>query len=181
MTTKEIENIAYNHLWKKGWYGVFEVAVPRSITNKYHRERVDLLSYETNGIFRAYEIKRTKQDFYSGCTWSWIGNYNYFVMPDSLYMEVKDDVPDGIGVWLVREHSKTMECIKKPKRRDLLCPEEDLRFALMQALSREYKKYRKLIEKEEKIKKKNKVKNKKTLNKKKSDKMDDSWIDEAFS
>lgn len=150
VTTKEIENIAYNYLWKKGWYGVFEVAVPRAIINKYHRERVDFLTYETTGIYRAYEIKRDKYDFYSGCAWSWIGNYNYFIMPYKLYEEVKNDIPYGIGVWVIYEHSKSMECIKRPKKRDLLCSSEDMMFALMQAMSREYKKYRKLKEKENK-------------------------------
>ena len=150
LTTKEIEYIAYNHLWKKGWYGVFEVAIPRAIINKYHRERVDLLSYETSGIYRAYEIKRNKSDFYSDCAWSWIGNYNYFIMPYDLYKEVKQDIPKDIGVWVIREYSKSMECIKKPKYRKLLCTPEDMMFSMLQGLSREYKKYRKFKEKEDK-------------------------------
>lgn len=158
MTTKDIENIAYNYFWKKGWYGVFEVAIPRAIVNKYHRERVDLLSYETSGVYRAYEIKRDKNDFYSGCAWSWIGNYNYFIMPYSLYNEVKQDIPNDIGVWVIRERSKTMECIKKPKYRELLCSSADMMFSMMQAMSREYKKYRKLLEKENKVNKKMKIK-----------------------
>ena len=150
MTTKEIEHIAYDFFWKTGWYGVFEVAVPRAIINKYHRERVDLLTYETTGIYRAYEIKNSKSDFYSGCAWSWIGNYNYFIMPYKLYIEVEQDIPKDIGVWVIREHSKRMECVKKPKRRELLCSHEDMQFAMFQALSREYKKYRKIMEKKDK-------------------------------
>lgn len=148
MTTKEIENIAYNYLWKKGWYGVFEVAIPRTIVNKYHRERVDFLTYETTGVYRAYEIKRDKNDFYSGCAWSWIGNYNYFIMPNSLYAEVKKDIPKDIDVWVVYDFSKKMECVKKPKHRGLLCAPADMQFAMLQAMSREYKKYRKIVEKE---------------------------------
>ena len=152
MTTKEIEHIAYKHFSKIGWYGCFEVAVPRAIINKYHRERCDLLSYETTGIFRAYEIKRNKQDFYSGHAWSWIGHYNYFIMPKELYNEVKDDIPDGIGVWCVYESGKRrwMNCEKKPKKRELLCSHDDMLFAIFQALSREYKKYRKTLEKKDK-------------------------------
>ena len=160
MTTKDIENIAYNYLWKKGWYGVFEVAVPRAIINKYHRERVDFLTYETSGIYRAYEIKRDKADFYSNCAWSWIGHYNYFIMPYKLYFEVKDDIPEGIGVWIIRENSKVMECIKRPKKRELLCSSEDMMFALMQAMSREYKKYRKLKDNKSNTSKKNKTRKK---------------------
>ena len=152
MTTKEIEHVVYKHFSKTGWYGCFEVAVPRAIVNKYHRERVDLLTYETSGIYRAYEIKRNKQDFYSGHAWSWIGHYNYFIMPKELYDEVKEDIPEGIGVWCVYEFGKRkwMECEKKPKRRELLCSPADMLFAIFQGLSREYKKYRKLLEKKDK-------------------------------
>ena len=152
MITKEIEHALYKHLWKQGWYGVFEMAVPRAIMNKYHRERVDMFTYETNGIFRAYEIKRSKEDFYSKCAWSWIGHYNYFVMPNKLYTEVKDDIPNGIGVWCVYEGKRGLflECVKKPKKKELLCSSEDLMFSLMQAFSREYKKYRKILEKKDK-------------------------------
>ena len=63
MTTKDIERIAYNYLWKKGTYLVFEVAVPRAIENKYHRQRIDLLSYDTTGTYRCYEIKHSVSDF----------------------------------------------------------------------------------------------------------------------
>ena len=100
-TTKDIEKIAYKKLWHKGWYGCFEVAIPRAMQNKKRRERVDLMSYETGGIFRCYEIKRTKSDFYSKCAWSFIGNYNYFIMPKELYEKVKNDIPSGIGVYTV--------------------------------------------------------------------------------
>ena len=153
MTTKDIENIAYNYLWKQGKYLVFEVAIPRAIQNKYHRERLDLCEYDSNGIFRGYEIKRDLNDFKSGCALSWICNYNYFIMPNDLYNKVKDEIQDGIGVWVVRENSKSMECVKRPKRRELLCSKEDMMVMMIQGLSREYKKYRKLKEKENKINK----------------------------
>lgn len=147
LTTKDIERIAYKHLWKKGTYLVYEIAVPRAIENKYHRQRVDLLSYDTTGVFRAYEIKNSVSDFYSCCKWSFIGNYNYFILCSSIYEKVKKDIPDNIGVWLVYE-SGNMKCVKKPKRKELQCDKFDMLFALMQGLSREYKKYRKLLDKE---------------------------------
>lgn len=150
MTTKDIEHIAYNYLWKKGRYLVFEVAVPRAIVNKYHRERLDLCAYDSDGTFRGYEIKRDLSDFNSGCKWSWICHFNYFIMPQELYEKVKDDIPDGIGVWIVYENSKNMTCVKKPKRRELLCSKEDMLLMMLQGLSREYKKYRKILEKDNK-------------------------------
>lgn len=148
MTTKEIENIAYNYLWKKGRYLIFEVAIPKSIQNSYHRDRLDLCAYDTDGIFRGYEIKRNLSDFHSSASWSWICNYNYFIMPQDLYYKVKDEIPEGIGVWLVKDCTKDMECIRKPKFKKLLCSKEDMMQMMIQGLSREYKKYRKLKEKE---------------------------------
>ena len=154
MTTQEIENIAYNYLWKKGRYIIFEVSVPRSIQNRYHRDRLDMCMYDTDGTFRGIEIKRNMQDFHSSANWSWICNYNYFCMPYDLYSKVKDEIPEGIGVWVIYDGIKDMECIKKPKYRELLCSKEDMLHMMLQGLSREYKKYRKSKEKEEKDKKK---------------------------
>ena len=150
MTTKEIEHIAYNYLWKKGRYLVFEMAIPREIQNRYHRERLDLISYDSDGTFRGYEIKRDIGDFHSGCAWSWICHYNYFIMPNDLYIKVKDEIPDGIGVWICYANKKSMDCVKKPKKRELICSKESLLLAMLQALSREYKKYRKIKEQNDK-------------------------------
>ena len=147
MTTKQIEKIAYNFLWKKGRYLIFEVAVPRAIQNKYHRDRLDLCTYDSDGIFRGYEIKRNINDFHSASSWSWICNYNYFIMPKELYYKVKEEIPDGIGVWTVTEKSKDMILEKRPKYRNLLCDKEDMLKMMLQGLSREYKKYRKILEK----------------------------------
>lgn len=155
MTTKDIEHIVYNHLWEKGKYLVFEVAAPRELVNKHHRERVDLLMYESTGIWKCFEIKNSVSDFRSSAKLSFWGDYNYYILNADIYESVKDEIPNGIGVWLVHKPDKSkgwMECVKKPKKRERLCSHESLLFSLMQALSREYKKYRKLKENENKSK-----------------------------
>jgi hypothetical protein len=48
----------------------------------------------------------------------------------------------------VYENLKTMDCVKKPKRRKLLCSKEEMLLMMLQGLSREYKKYRKILEKD---------------------------------
>lgn len=120
MTTKDIEKIAYKHLWKKCRYLVFEVAAPRELVNKYHRERVDLLMYEITGIWRCYEIKNTVTDFHSSAKLSFWGDYGYYILNAEIYDKVKDEIPDGIGVWLVYKPNESkgwMECVKKPKKK----------------------------------------------------------------
>lgn len=74
---------------------------------------VDILSYhgklQHNGrgnprtrevTWRCYEIKTSKADFYSKHKWTFIGDYNYFVMPAELYEIVKDDIPKEIGCYV---------------------------------------------------------------------------------
>lgn len=153
MTTKDIEKIAYDHLWKKGRYLVFEVAAPRELEPKYHRTRVDLLMYESSGAWKCFEIKNSVQDFYSSNAISFWGDYGYYILNADIYEKVKKDIPDDIGIWLVHkpENSKGyMECVKKPKKMKRKCSHEALMFALMQGLSREYKKYRRLLNRNKK-------------------------------
>ena len=153
MTTKELEHLLYNHLWRKGWYGVYECAIPKCLCRKVHRERVDLLTYETTGIWRAYELKVSKADLNSSAALSWIGNYNYLVVTEDLVEEAKKILPKDIGIYSAytqKNGTKGIELVRNPRKRELLCKHEDMQFAMMQALSREYKKYRKLKEKEDK-------------------------------
>ena len=109
--------------------------------------------YESTGIWKCFEIKNSVSDFRSSAKLSFWGDYNYYILNADIYESVKDEVPKDIGVWLAYKPDKSkgwMECVKKPKKRERLCSHESLLFALMQALSREYKKYRKIKEKENK-------------------------------
>lgn len=150
MTTKELENLLYNHLWRKGWYGVYECAIPKCLCRKVHRERVDMLTYETTGIWRAYELKVAKADLHSNAALSWIGNYNYLVCTEDLVEDAKKILSKDIGIYAAyeRTNKKWIQLVRNPRRRELLCKHEDMQFAMLQALSREYKKYRKIKEKE---------------------------------
>lgn len=109
--------------------------------------------YESIGLWKCFEIKNTVSDFRSSAKLSFWGDYNYYILNADIYESVKDEIPDGIGVWLAHKSNNSkgwMECVKKSKKREKLCSHESLMFALMQGLSREYKKYRKLKEQEEK-------------------------------
>lgn len=112
-------------------------------------ERVDLLTYDTNGIWKFYELKITKSDFYSKCKHTFLGHFNYFVMPDELYQIVKDDIPSHVGVYIALKRSNgsfICRSVKKAKRQELQVNEDKLKFSFMQALSREHAKYRELLE-----------------------------------
>ncbi len=71
---------------------------------------VDTLSYQqlTDGKieWRCYELKVTKADFHSKAKLSFIGNYNYFVLPQKLFEEVQSEIPTHIGVLIYRAFDK---------------------------------------------------------------------------
>lgn len=101
--TKNLESTLYQYCYEQGSYVVEEVSMPES------KGIVDTLSYQQIGDqieWRCYELKVTKNDFHSKAKLSFIGNYNYFVLPQKLYEEVQAEIPTHIGVLIYREFDK---------------------------------------------------------------------------
>lgn len=101
---------------KNGVFGCYEVTI-----GFFGRERVDYMTYDTKGVFRCYEIKVTKADFHSNAAKSFVGHYNYYVLTRDLYNQVKDEIPDWVGVYVGKC------CAKKAKRQDLSAREYKIR------------------------------------------------------
>lgn len=88
-----------------GKYWAREVSIDYGTVNV---KRVDFMQFETpgaifisdieKGIFICYEIKSCKADFKSGFGKNFIGEKNYFVMPMSVYKELRFDIPHNVGV-----------------------------------------------------------------------------------
>lgn len=106
--TLEVERTFLDFLEEKR-----EMAVPESVLG-HHRQHgvVDILTYtgksKSNGrgrrrsrevTMRCYEIKVSKADFFSKSKWSFVGDYNYFVMPIDLYRELEKEIPPHVGVF----------------------------------------------------------------------------------
>lgn len=100
----------------------------------YGKERVDYITYDTNGIWRCYEVKVSKSDFYSKCKKTFIGHYNYYVMPKALYEEVKQDIPNEIGIYCGEQ------LIKRAKKQALKVDEKILKDSIIRSLAREFQK-----------------------------------------
>ncbi|APX71607.1 hypothetical protein M5C72_00180 [Companilactobacillus allii] len=102
--TKNLESTLYQYCYEQGAYVVEEVSMPDK------KGIVDTLSYQQlpDGTieWRCYELKVTKSDFHSKAKLSFIGNYNYFVFPQKLYDEIKDEIPAHIGVMIYRAFDK---------------------------------------------------------------------------
>lgn len=124
--TKELEYKIFKATNKQGIFGCFEVTI-----GWYGKERVDYITYDTNGIWRCYEIKISKSDFHSKAHNTFIGHFNYYVMPKELYEAVKDEIPKHIGVYI------GTDLVKRPKKQELKVDEQILKDSLIRSLSRE--------------------------------------------
>ena len=100
----------------------------------FGKERVDCLSYDTNGIWRCYEIKVSKSDFHSKAKKTFCGHYNYYVLTNDLYNEVKDEIPNHIGVYIGGS------LVKKAKKQELFVDEQVLKDSMIRSLYRESEK-----------------------------------------
>lgn len=100
--TKDCEYAIYDAVkaYGLGTYGGFEVTIGKG----YGKERVDFITMNSKREFRCYEVKVSKSDFKSKCALSFLGDFNFYVMPTALYWEVKEDIPESIGVYTVDYH-----------------------------------------------------------------------------
>lgn len=131
--THQLERELWKHTKKRGTFGCFEVTI-----GWYGKERVDYLTYDTKGIFRCYEVKASKVDFYSSNKVSFVGHYNYYVIPVELYKEVKEDIDSHIGVFASDE--KKLSSIKRAKKQDLGVCKQVLKDSMIRSLYRESEK-----------------------------------------
>lgn len=131
--THTLENQLWKHTKKRGTFGCFEVTI-----GWYGKERVDYLTYDTKGVFRCFEVKVSKSDFYSSNKLSFLGNYNYYVMPQELYNQVKEDIEDFVGVYISK--GSKLVSVKRAKRQQLKVEKDILKDSMIRSLYRESEK-----------------------------------------
>lgn len=130
--TKKLSEFIVNATNKLNTFGCTEVTIGIGGS-----ERVDYMTYDTKGVFRCYEIKSSKEDFYSKAKWSFVGHYNYFVMTGELYEQVYQDVPAHIGVY-IGDRSSAYPIKRATKQESVQV--DVLKDSLIRSLSREFKK-----------------------------------------
>lgn len=137
--TKELKLGIWNFTNKQGVFGCFEVTI-----GWFGNERVDYMTYDTKGIWRCYEVKITKSDFRSKNHNTFIGNFNYYIMPAELYEQVKAEVPEGIGIYVPENCSyqsyPELKNVQHAARRGLAIDEQTLKNSMIRSLCREVNK-----------------------------------------
>lgn len=147
--TRDMETRLMRSFYKMNTFCCLEVGIvfkvkrphkrnPNYLVTRYQTEICDFMTYEQNkDIFRCFEIKVSKSDFHSRAKKTFVGNYNYYVMPRDLYEQVKEEIPKDIGVL-----DEYCNCIKKPKKGELVYEKEKLLVSMLKSLNREnYKRF----------------------------------------
>lgn len=96
--TLAMEEALYFHCRQKGDVVIEEVVMPddQGIVDTLACKILPNQTFE----WRCYELKVTKADFRSTAKLSFVGHLNYFVLPQALYEQVKEEIPVHIGVLL---------------------------------------------------------------------------------
>ncbi|OQO71456.1 hypothetical protein BH747_01075 [Enterococcus villorum] len=144
--TIEMETSLYQYCIEQGGIVVEEVTMPEE------HGIVDTLNcltkFDGTREWRCYELKVSKADFRSTAKLSFVGHYNYFVLPRTLYEEVQQEIPTDIGVLVYRPYTLeeempapgTFVIAKKARKKKLAVTEEALTNRFMASLFREVRK-----------------------------------------
>lgn len=116
------------------------------VTGKNVRtEIVDILELNSQKGWICYEIKISKSDFHSEAIKSFVGNYNYYLMPEELYNKVQNEIPKEIGVYTYK--NKYLTLVKKSRKQKLIEGiDGQLNYGMIRGLNREREKQRYKIE-----------------------------------
>lgn len=132
--TKELEAAIWKATIKQGVFGCFEVTI-----GWYGHERVDYMTYDTNGTFRCYELKVSVSDFHSKHHNTFVGHLNYYVLTPELYDKVKDEIPPYVGVFTLNKCGGAY-CAKRATRQKPTTDIQVLKDSFIRSLFREVEK-----------------------------------------
>lgn len=130
----------------------------REVTFDYatdHSVRVDYMRFKPvnnsvsgieKGDFYCYEVKSSVEDFRSKNGHNFIGDYNYYVMPEDVFDKVKNEIPCGVGVFVssMKEYRGLLELkqVKNARRRDRTRPLSEMLLMLFRSAARDRKENR---------------------------------------
>ena len=135
MTEKLIDpHMDYRNYWAK------EVTFDYS-TN--HKIRVDYMQFKPvnntvsgieKGDFYCYEVKSSVEDFRSKNGHNFIGDFNYYIMPEEVYAAVSLEIPYKVGVYC--PEGTELRSAKKAKRKDRERPVSEMLLMMFRSARR---------------------------------------------
>jgi len=111
--------------------------------------RVDYMKFKSvnntvsgieKGDFYCYEIKSSVEDFKNKNGHNFIGDYNYYVMPDDVFEKVKRLIPYNVGV--LTPEGKGLQSAKRARRKDRDRPTSEMLLMMYRSARRDVMKAR---------------------------------------
>ncbi len=94
------------------------------------------------GDFYCYEVKSSVEDFHSKNGHNFLGDYNYYVMPEDVFERVENEIPYYVGVFIpdklnYRGEWCDLKSVKKAKRKDRDRPVSEMLLMMFRSAARE--------------------------------------------
>ena len=93
------------------------------------------------GDFYCYEIKSSVEDFHSPNGHNFLGDYNYYVMLENVYMLVQKEIPFGVGVYIPDGINKdgwyNLKAVRKARKINRTRPLTEILFMMFRSSNRE--------------------------------------------
>ena len=96
------------------------------------------------GDFYCYEVKSSVEDFHSKNGHNFIGDFNYYVMPEEVYEKVKNEIPYFVGVYVPESKHYSgqwynLKSIKKARKKDRDRPVSEILLMMFRSCARDRK------------------------------------------
>lgn len=129
-------------------YWAREVSFDNATT---HRIRVDFMKFvpvnnSVSGIEKGdvycYEVKSSVEDFHSPNGHNFLGDYNYYVMPEEVFEQVKKEIPYHVGVFVpdgmnYQKDVYLLKSVKKAKRKNREKPVSEVLLMMFRSAARD--------------------------------------------
>jgi hypothetical protein len=90
------------------------------------------------GDFYCYEIKSSVDDFRSKNGHNFLGDFNYYVMPEGVYEAIGKEIPHYVGVLVPADDPwRSLKSVKKASRRDRCRPVSEMLLMMFRSAARD--------------------------------------------
>lgn len=111
-----------------------------------HAVRVDYMKFKPvnntvggieKGDFYCYEVKSSVEDFHSKNGHNFIGDFNYYIMPEKVYVTVGLEIPYGVGVYC--PEGTELQSVRKARRKNRERPVSEMLLMMFRSAARNTK------------------------------------------
>ncbi len=143
-TTKQLSEMLERHL---NPHRDPRIYIAREVTFDYgteHQIRVDYMRFKPlnntvsgieKGDFYCFEVKSSVEDYHSKNGHNFIGDFNYYVMPQEVYEQIGATIPWWVGVYCPAGDFLT--CVKKAHRSDRSRPVSEMLLMMFRSAARD--------------------------------------------